>query len=89
MARIIVTTEQDAAVLLDEHVGSEHLSGGHAAGQLGGSSGPSPMPRTQSVLWATGSETGTGQLAELLRSLLRRSSSQRSPSGVSASTTAR
>jgi hypothetical protein len=34
MVRIIVTTEQSDPVLLDEHVGTEHLSDGHAAAQL-------------------------------------------------------
>jgi len=34
MVRIIVTTEQSDPVLLDEHVGPEHLSDGHAAAQL-------------------------------------------------------
>ncbi len=34
MVRIIVTTEQSDPVLLDEHVGLEHLSDGHAAAQL-------------------------------------------------------
>ena len=34
MVRIIVTTEQSEPVLLDEKVGLEHLSDGHAAKQL-------------------------------------------------------
>ena len=34
MVRIIVTTEQSDPVLLNEHVGTEHLSDGHAAAQL-------------------------------------------------------
>ena len=34
MVRIIVTTEEGDPVLLNEHVGSEHLSDGHAADQL-------------------------------------------------------
>jgi len=34
MVRIIVTTEQSDPVLLDEQVGMEHLSDGHAASQL-------------------------------------------------------
>jgi hypothetical protein len=34
MVRIIVTTEQSDPVLLDEQVGLEHLSDGHAAKQL-------------------------------------------------------
>jgi hypothetical protein len=34
MVRIIVTTEQSDPVLLDEHVGSEHLSDDYGAGQL-------------------------------------------------------
>lgn len=34
MVRIIVTTEQSEPVLLDEQVGLEHLSDGHAAKQL-------------------------------------------------------
>jgi hypothetical protein len=35
MVRIIVTTEQgDDPVLLNEHVGSEHLSDDHSAAQL-------------------------------------------------------
>jgi hypothetical protein len=34
MVRIIVTTEESDPVLLDEHVGLEHLSEGHAATQL-------------------------------------------------------
>jgi len=42
MVRIIVTTEQGDPVLLNEHVGSEHLSDGHAADQL-----------VQRLRWAT------------------------------------
>jgi hypothetical protein len=34
MVRIIVTTEQNDHLLLDEHVGLVHLSDGHAADQL-------------------------------------------------------
>ena len=34
MVRINVTTEQSDQVLLNEHVGSEHLNDGHAAAQL-------------------------------------------------------
>jgi hypothetical protein len=34
MVRIIVTTEHSEPVLFDEHVGSEHLTDGHAADQL-------------------------------------------------------
>jgi len=34
MVRIIVTTEQNDYLLLDEHVGLVHLSEGHAADQL-------------------------------------------------------
>ena len=34
MGRIIVTTEQNDHLLLDEHVGLVHLSEGHAAEQL-------------------------------------------------------
>jgi len=34
MVRIIVTTEESDSLLLDEQVGVEHLSDGHAAKQL-------------------------------------------------------
>jgi hypothetical protein len=34
MVRIIVTTEQNDHLLLDEHVGMVHLNEGHAAEQL-------------------------------------------------------
>ena len=34
MVRIIVTTEENDHLLLDEHVGLVHLSEGHAADQL-------------------------------------------------------
>ncbi len=34
MVRIIVTTDESDPVLLDEQVGVEHLSDGHAARQL-------------------------------------------------------
>ena len=52
MVRIIVTTEQNDHLLLDEQVGLVHLSEGHAAEQL-----------MQRLRWAVSRRRGRGALA--------------------------